>query len=110
MSTIETADGQVVILPTEKEDEEIERQALEDGTLLSDEELAEFKPFDESSLPESFKQAVRRRGRPRKANPKVQVSIRYSKEVVEYFRSTGKGWQSRMDDALKQWIAEHGKK
>ncbi|XSG86638.1 MAG: BrnA antitoxin family protein [Methylohalobius sp. ZOD2] len=27
---------------------------------------------------------------------------------MEYFRSTGEGWQSRMDEALKEWIAEHG--
>ena len=96
------------IWPTEEEDREITRQAREDGTLLSDEELAEFKPFEESDLPESFKEAVRRRGRPRKKNPKVPVHIRFSPEVVAHFKATGKGWQTRMDEALKQWIAEHG--
>ncbi len=57
---------------------------------------------------EAGRQAVQR-GRPRKANPKIQVSIRYSAEVIEHFRATGRGWQTRMDEALKQWIAEHGK-
>jgi len=55
-----------------------------------------------------FRAAVRARGRPRKANPKIPVHIRFSPEVVAYFRSTGKGWQTRMDEALKEWIAEHG--
>jgi uncharacterized protein (DUF4415 family) len=30
--------------------------------------------------------------------------VRYSPEVVEYFQSTGKGWQTRMDEALKEWV------
>lgn len=48
-----------------------------------------------------------RRGRPKSDNHKILLSIRYSPEVVDYFRSTGKGWQSRMDEALKQWVNEH---
>nr|VFJ59796.1 MAG: Uncharacterized conserved protein, DUF4415 family [Candidatus Kentron sp. DK] len=48
-----------------------------------------------------------RRGRPRKAEPKRAVSIRLSSEVVEYFRATGKGWQTRIDETLKESIARH---
>jgi uncharacterized protein (DUF4415 family) len=32
------------------------------------------------------------------------VSVRYSVEVVEYFRSTGDGWQSRMDGVLRDYV------
>lgn len=46
-------------------------------------------------------------GRPRLAVTKERITIRFSREVVEYFRATGKGWQTRMDEALKEWIAEH---
>ena len=78
---------------------------------LTDEELARMRPAAEV-LPEvvaAYKAGrLKRRGRPRKARPKVQVSIRYSQEVIDYFRATGKGWQTRMDEALKAWIAEHG--
>jgi len=35
------------------------------------------------------------------------LSIRYSPEVVDYFRATGSGWQTRMDEALKEWMKEH---
>lgn len=45
------------------------------------------------------------RGRPPLANKKQLVSIRYSPEVLAYFKSTGDGWQSRMDDVLKYYIA-----
>lgn len=47
------------------------------------------------------------RGRPKSENKKVLVSIRYSQEVVEFFKSTGDGWQSRMDGVLRQYVARH---
>lgn len=46
------------------------------------------------------------RGPGRKAN-KVLLSVRYSPEVVDYFKSTGEGWQTRMDEALKEWVDTH---
>jgi uncharacterized protein (DUF4415 family) len=27
--------------------------------------------------------------------------------VIDAFRATGKGWQTRMDEALKEWLREH---
>ncbi|MFN3853122.1 MAG: BrnA antitoxin family protein [Phreatobacter sp.] len=47
-----------------------------------------------------------RRGRPRKARSKVPVSIRLSPEVVEAFKAEGAGWQTRIDEALKEWLAK----
>jgi uncharacterized protein (DUF4415 family) len=35
------------------------------------------------------------------------VSIRYSPEVLEYFKAAGPGWQVRMDEALKEHVANH---
>ena len=37
-----------------------------------------------------------------KALKKVPVSIRLSPDVVEHFKSTGPGWQGRIDEALKK--------
>lgn len=45
------------------------------------------------------------RGRPKSENKKLLVSVRYSQEVVEFFKSTGEGWQSRMDGVLRQYVA-----
>ena len=50
---------------------------------------------------------VNRGGRPKSAAPKVLLSVRYSPEVVEYFRSTGEGWQARMDAVLKEHVLLH---
>lgn len=48
-----------------------------------------------------------RRGRPRAEHPKVPISIRLSEEVLARFRASGPGWQSRIDAALKEWLAAH---
>jgi len=48
-----------------------------------------------------------RRGRPRAASRKVSTTIRFDRDVVEAFRSDGEGWQTRMNDALRQWLSEH---
>ena len=45
------------------------------------------------------------RGRPPSPNKKQLVSIRYSPEVLEYFKATGEGWQSRIDRVLKQYVS-----
>jgi uncharacterized protein (DUF4415 family) len=47
------------------------------------------------------------RGRPKLAKPKQLVSVRYSAEVIEYFRGTGEGWQSRMDGVLREYVAKN---
>ncbi len=38
---------------------------------------------------------------------KILLSVQYSPEVVDYFKSTGDGWQTRMDAALKEWVKTH---
>ncbi|WP_241839133.1 BrnA antitoxin family protein [Rhodoferax antarcticus] len=45
------------------------------------------------------------RGRPKSEHKKLLVSVRYSQEVVAYFKSTGEGWQARMDGVLRQYVA-----
>jgi uncharacterized protein (DUF4415 family) len=50
------------------------------------------------------------RGRPKLANPKQLVSVRYSPEVLEYFKSTGEGWQSRMDGVLRAYVTRHSRR
>ena len=47
------------------------------------------------------------RGRPKSANKKLLVSVRYSPEVIAYFRSTGEGWQARMDGVLSEYVSKH---
>ncbi len=46
------------------------------------------------------------RGKQRAA-VKVPVSIRLSPDVLEYFKRGGDGWQTRLEDALQAYIADH---
>jgi uncharacterized protein (DUF4415 family) len=48
-----------------------------------------------------------RRGRPKSEHPKVATSIRLSEDVLRRFKASGPGWQSRIDAALKDWLATH---
>lgn len=56
---------------------------------------------------EVAKEMLKPRGRPRVEFPKERINIRLSQEVITYFKAAGDGWQTRIDSALKQFIAEH---
>ena len=43
-----------------------------------------------------------RPGRPPAENPKKQVTLRLDPDVLETFRATGKGWQSRINAELRK--------
>ena len=68
-----------------------------------------YDPTDPAQVAAFFATAkvVRKPGRPKAASTKVPIAIRLSPDVVEYFKSTGAGWQSRIDAALHDWIAGH---
>jgi len=44
---------------------------------------------------------------PQKAPTKEQINIRLSQNVLEAFRASGAGWQTRIDDALQDWLRTH---
>jgi|MudIll2142460700_1097286.scaffolds.fasta_scaffold109730_2 uncharacterized protein (DUF4415 family) len=41
-----------------------------------------------------------------KAPKKVRISMRLSPEVFEFFKAGGRGWQTRLDEALKEWTRD----
>ena len=43
-----------------------------------------------------------RRGRPKMENPKQPVSLRLDRDLVAWFRSSGDGWQTRINDELRK--------
>ncbi len=82
----------------------------EDNPEWTDEVFARARPASE--LPPEIlaffpKTLAKLRGE-QKAPKKVPVSLRLSPEVVEHYRATGKGWQTRIDDALKAAIKKAG--
>ncbi|WP_428097754.1 BrnA antitoxin family protein [Candidatus Rariloculus sp.] len=71
----------------------------------SDEEL--IPDLSQGDWPAKFAKAKLRRGRPRIANPRVSTTIRLSPEVIDHFKADGPGWQTRVNEALREWIAIH---
>jgi uncharacterized protein (DUF4415 family) len=61
-----------------------------------------FVPTDEQ-----FVQMKRRGGRPKLEQPKIAVTVRYDADVLQRFRASGDGWQTRMNNALRDWLKTH---
>ncbi len=63
------------------------------------------RPLTEEELNKGISLA-RSRGRP-VGSDKTQIALRLDNCVLAAFKSTGKGWQTRMNDALKEWLEQH---
>jgi uncharacterized protein (DUF4415 family) len=63
--------------------------------------LAQAESFAEA-FPDLMEVIRRGRGRPAIANPRKQISLRLDGDVIEKFKSTGKGWQGRVNEALRK--------
>ena len=75
------------------------------------EQIARARPAREV-LPKIFgaqvaQEMLKPRGRPRASHPKERINIRLSHEVVTHFKSSGDGWQTRIDAALRDWVRTH---
>ncbi|MGB4911032.1 MAG: BrnA antitoxin family protein [Candidatus Dechloromonas phosphoritropha] len=75
----------------------------DDNPEWTEADIRRAQPF--STLPESLQGKLR--GRPKAAITKERITIRLSQEVVDQFRASGDGWQTRMDAALKEWLKTH---
>jgi uncharacterized protein (DUF4415 family) len=84
------------ILPTPAEDAAITAAAMSDPDAVpfTDAEWARVKPLV-------------RRGRPLGSGIKTQVTLRLDVDVVDKFRASGEGWQTRINEALKSWVQTH---
>lgn len=88
-----------VVMPTEKEDKLIVAsvKADPDAQPLTPQQLKRMVPL----------RALR--GRPKSSHPKQLVSVRYSPEVLVFFKAIGEGWQSRMDGVLRQYVSRRSR-
>ena len=89
-----------IVMPTTREDRAINAAAKADPDAqpLTPKQLNAMVPLRAP------------RGRPKSANSKQLVSVRYSPEVLAYFKSTGEGWQSRMDGVLRQYVTRQSRR
>ena len=73
---------------------------------LTDEELSRFRPASEV-LSAGLQAKLRSPGRPKAEVTKERITIRLSPDVLSAFRASGPGWQTRMNEALRDWLREH---
>jgi uncharacterized protein (DUF4415 family) len=71
---------------------------------LTPDQLAEMKPAREVMSAGAFR--ALKRGRPPVANPKRAVSLRIDPDVLEAYKATGKGWQSRINEVLRRGMPQ----
>lgn len=74
---------------------------------LTSEDFKHMRPASEV-LPKETLSVLPRRGRPPKAAPKKSTTIRLNAEVVDFFKSQGKGWQTEINDILQEYVDSHG--
>lgn len=94
--TVKTRTGRVLQVPTPEEDAVITSaaEADPDAVPLTDAQWEQVKPLV-------------RRGRPLGSGTKVQVTMRIDADVLERLKATGAGWQTRANDALRNWVKHH---
>ena len=81
----------------------------EDAPELTDALLAASRPGREilpEILPAEIVSQLAKRGRPKSSNPRQQITLRLSPEVLEYFQGTGKGWQTRINQVLCDYVGQ----
>lgn len=74
---------------------------------LTRKDIRRMRPMEEilsSHLVNVIKKRKRGERGPQKEPTKVAVTVRYNTEVIEYFKKTGTGWQTRMNDVLMAHI------
>jgi uncharacterized protein (DUF4415 family) len=94
----------VIAASTDEEDATLIAAAKSDpdNPPLTDEQLRRMRPAYQVRPELLARQLRRERGRPKSERPKQQVTLRIDRDVLDKFRSTGEGWQRRINDALRK--------
>jgi uncharacterized protein (DUF4415 family) len=108
--TIKTRSGRVIILPTPEEEAQINAGIAADPDTfeLEDEHFARALPAAKFFSPEVYAQlcAMRKRG-PKNKPLKVSTTIRFDADVLAGLKAGGRGWQTRVNEAMREWLRTH---
>jgi uncharacterized protein (DUF4415 family) len=74
-----------------------------DNPEWTEEDFAKAKPFAEV-FPDLARSFRRSRG-PQKAPTKLLVSLRLDEQVIEHFKASGPGWQTRINETLRDAVS-----
>ncbi|MGO4439970.1 BrnA antitoxin family protein [Rhizobium sp. RAF56] len=91
---------------TDEEEAKIQEMIASDpdNPELTDEQIAGLRPMREvlPDLAANIDREIAKRGRPKAELTKTPVTIRLDPDLVEHYKATGKGWQSRINDDLRK--------
>jgi len=95
---------------TDEDDRAVTEAALadRDARPLDEMRLARMQPASAANAADLGRR-IRGRGRPALDAPKRLVSLRLDPEVIDRFRATGPGWQSRINEVLREHLPEGSK-
>ncbi|MCK5684805.1 BrnA antitoxin family protein [bacterium] len=86
-----TKSGRKILMNTDEEDAKI------NAGIKADPDTYEVEDFSK----------LRKIGRPVSDNKKDRVNIRLSKKITQHFKATGKGWQTRINEVLLEYVDSH---
>lgn len=91
---------------TDEEEAEIQNmiESDPDNPELTNEQIASMRSLHEllPDLAANINREIAKRGRPKAEQIKQPVTIRLDPDLVEHYKASGKGWQSRMNDDLRK--------
>jgi len=121
-------DGRQIRMPTDEEDAAIHAAAMSDPDCppMTDEELARLRPAREVLSPRQYADLTdksrvqislvtdeedrarqkRKAGRPPLEVTRPKVTLRLEPPILEHLRSTGKGWQTRVNALLREAVEQ----
>lgn len=105
--TIKSRSGRVIEIPSPEEDAQINASiaADPDNPEWTDEMMASAVPAREFFSPETYAKLVAMRQRGPKEKPlKVPTTIRFDADLLDELKASGKGWQTRVNDAVRLWL------
>lgn len=89
--------------------DEYERTHGEDVPELTGEMMARARPLSDFPELSAFFERTRGQRGAQKASVRERVGLRLNKDIVDYFRHTGPGWRSRINEVPAEFVNTSGK-
>ena len=96
--------GKKLIKPTGTDWERVQSGAAQDAPIAFDPQTEPYDPNDPAAVTAFWSRAMVKRGRPALAVKRPTLNMRVDAEVLEAFKATGPGWQTRINALLRDAV------
>lgn len=84
--------------------ERVKREAAADAPVAFDPQTEPYDPNDATAVDAFWNEATARKGRPPLAVKRPTLNMRVDADILEHLRGLGKGWQTRVNQLLKDAV------